>query len=192
VLENAKLCDDLTDRRLTAEQVGELLFRAARIRSVATGTAGTDVSYDISDRPYLSVYGLYELELYVSAHNCADLPRGTYHYDPQQHELTLVNDSEPELDDLLDCARVAARTSLRPPALLTFTARVARTSWMYGGIGYSLALSHVGALQQTLCLVANAMGLAGCAPAVDPGDVTNNGLRLDWPAEVGVGEFLVG
>jgi SagB-type dehydrogenase family enzyme len=192
LLENAKLCDDLSDRQLTEEQVGELLFRAARIRSVASGSTGTDVRYDISDRPYLSIYGLYELELYVSAHKCAGMPRGTYHYDPQQHVLTLVNGSELELDELLDGARVAARTSLQPPMLITLTARVARSSWMYGGIGYSLALTHVGALQQTLCLVANAMGLAACAPAVDPGDITNSALRLDWPAEVGIGEFLVG
>ncbi|HKN97451.1 MAG TPA: SagB family peptide dehydrogenase [Pseudonocardiaceae bacterium] len=192
VLENSKLCDELSDRQVTAAQVGELLFRAARIRSVASGSTGTDVRYDISDRPYLSIYGLYELELYVSAHKCTGVPRGTYHYDPRLHELTLVNDSEPELDELLDGARVAARTSSQPPVLLTLTARVARTSWMYGGIGYALALTHVGALQQTLCLVANAMGLAACAPAVDPGDITNSALRLDWPAEVGIGEFLVG
>lgn len=192
LLEDTKLCDDLSDRQLTEEQVGELLFRAARIRSVASGSTGTDVRYDISDRPYLSIYGLYELELYVSAHKCAGMPRGTYHYDPRQHVLTLVNGSEPELDELLESARVAARTSLQPPMLITLTARVARSSWMYGGIGYSLALTHVGALQQTLCLVANAMGLAACAPAVDPGDITNSALRLDWPAEVGIGEFLVG
>jgi SagB-type dehydrogenase family enzyme len=192
VLENSKLCDDLSDRQVSAAQVGELLFRAARIRSVASGSTGTDVLYDISDRPYLSIYGLYELELYVSAHKCTGVPRGTYHYDPRLHELTLVNDSEPELDELLDGARVAARTASQPPLLLTLTARVARTSWMYGGIGYALALAHVGALQQTLCLVANAMGLAACAPAVDPGDITSSALRLDWPAEVGIGEFLVG
>jgi SagB-type dehydrogenase family enzyme len=159
---------------------------------VASSSTGTDVRYDISDRPYLSIYGLYELELYVSVHKCVGMPRGTYHYDPRQHELALVNDSPPDLDELLDRARVAARTTLKPPLLITLTARVARTSWMYGGIGYSLALTHVGALQQTLCLVANAMGLAACAPAVDPGDATNNALRLEWPAEVGVGEFLVG
>lgn len=192
VLENAKLCADLTDRQLSAEQVGELLFRAARIRSVTSGSTGTDVEYEISDRPYLSIHGLYELEIYVSAHKCADVPRGTYHYDPRSHALTLVNGSESELDELLDGARVAARTPVHPALLITLTARVARTSWMYGGIGYSLALTHVGALQQTLSLVANAMGLAGCAPVIDPGDITNSALRLDWPAEVGVGEFLVG
>lgn len=192
VLENANLCDDLTERELSAAQVGELLFRAARIRSVTSGTTGTDARYDISDRPYVSDHGLYELELYVSIHKCAGMPRATYHYNPQRHELTLVNDSAHELDELLDSARVAARAPTQPPMLLTLTARIARTSWMYEGIGYSMALTHVGALQQTLCLVANAMGLAACAPTVDPGDITNNALRLDWPAEVGMGEFLVG
>lgn len=192
VLEHARLCEHLTDRQLSAEQVGELLYRTARIRAVASSSVSADIRYDISDRPYLSVYGLYELELYVSAHRCAGLPRGTYHYDPGQHELILVNDSQPELDELLDRARVAARTSVKPPLLITLTARVARSSWMYGGIGYSLALTHVGALLQTLCLVANAMGLAACAPAVDPGDAADHALRLEWPAEVGVGEFLVG
>ena len=191
-LENTRRSPELTDRRLTSEQVGELLFRAARIRSVSSGSTGSEVRYDISDRPYLSVHGLYELELYVSVHNCAGLPRGSYHYDPEYHALTLVNDSEFELDELLEGARVAAGSTVAPPILITMTARVARFSWMYGGIGYSLTLAHVGALQQTLCLVANAMGLAACAPAVDPGELLDSALQLGWPAEVGVGEFLVG
>jgi len=192
VLENTRLCGELTDRTLTAEQVGELLYRAARIRSVSSSSAGMDVRYDVSDRPYLSSHGLYELELYVALHNCVGLPRGIYHYDPANHALTLVNDSMAELDELLDGARVAARTTAWPPMLITMTARIARGSWMYGGIGYSLTLSHVGALQQTLCLVANAMGLAACAPAIDPGDIMDHALRLDTPEEVGVGDFIVG
>jgi SagB-type dehydrogenase family enzyme len=192
VLEKTRHAAMLTNRQLTAEQVGELLFRAARIRSVSSESAGTLVRYDVSDRPYLSIHGLYELELYVSVHNCAGLSRGTYHYDPEYHALTLVNDSQLELDELLDSARVAAGSPVRPPVLITMTARVARFSWMYGGIGYSLTLAHVGALQQTLCMVANAMGLAACAPAVDSGDVLDSALQLGWPAEVGVGEFLVG
>ncbi|HEX4722944.1 MAG TPA: SagB family peptide dehydrogenase [Pseudonocardiaceae bacterium] len=192
VLENTRHSTELTGRRLTADEVGELLFRTARIRSVSSGSTGSEVRYDISDRPYLSVHGLYELELYVSAHNCVGLPRGTYHYDPEYHTLTLVNDSALDLDELLDNARVAAGSAAAPSVLVTMTARVARFSWMYGGIGYSLTLAHVGALQQTLCLVANAMGLAACAPAVDPDELLDSALQLGWPAEVGVGEFLVG
>lgn len=192
VLENARLCSDVTGRRLSAEQVGELLYRAARVRAIGSEHAGAAVSYDVSDRPYLSTSGLYELELYVCLHNCADLPRGIFHYDPVEHTLTMVNDSAKELAELLDGAKVAARITAQPPMVITVTARIARASWMYGGIGYSLTLAHVGALQQTLSLVANAMGLAACAPAIDPGDIVDNALRLDSPAEVGVGEFVVG
>lgn len=190
VLDNAKLCADLTDQRLGLDRVGELLFRTARIRAVTSGAMGTNAH--ATDRTYLSVHGMYELELYVSAHNCADLPRGSYHYDPGDHTLTLVNGSETELDELLEGARLAAKSSVRPPLLITITARVTRKTWLYRGVGYSLVLTHVGALQQAMCLVANAMGLAACVPVIDPGDITNSALRLNWPAEVGIGEFLVG
>ncbi len=192
VIETAELCPELSDRELTAEQIGELLFRAARIRSVSPASAGADITYPISDRPYLSIFGLHELELYVCLNRCSGLPRGIYHYDPKDHVLTLINDSQSELDELLDNASVASRTTQRPPVMITITARVVRSSWMYGGLAYSLTLTHVGALQQTLCLVATAMGLSGCVPAIDPGDVTDAALRLDWPAEIGVGEFIAG
>jgi SagB-type dehydrogenase family enzyme len=192
VIETAMLCPELSERELSAEQLGELLFRAARIRSISPASAIGEVTYRVSDRPYLSIYGLHELELYVSLNRCTGLPRGIFHYDPKDHVLTLINDSESELDELLDYASVAAGTTRRPPVLITITTRVARSSWMYGGIAYSLTLTHVGALQQTLCLVATAMGLAPCVPAIDPGDVTDSALRLDWPAETGVGEFIVG
>ncbi len=191
VIENSRLCPELSERGLSAEQLGELLFRTARIRSISPALAG-EVTYRVSDRPYLSIYGLHELELYVSLNSCTGIPRGIYHYDPKEHALTLINDSQQELDELLDHASVAARTTRRPPVLITITARVARSSWMYGGIAYSLTLTHVGALQQTLSLVATAMGLAPCVPAIDPGDVTDGALRLEWPAEIGVGEFIVG
>jgi SagB-type dehydrogenase family enzyme len=192
VLERARLCPELADRPLSAEQLGELLFRTARIRSISPASAGADVTYRISDRPYLSIDGLHELELYVSVHRCTGLDRGIYHYDPKDHALTLINDSQAELEELLDYASIAARTTQRPPVLITITARIIRSTWMFGGIAYSLTLTHVGALQQTLCLVATAMGLAPCVPAIDSGDVTDSALRLDWPEETGVGEFLVG
>jgi SagB-type dehydrogenase family enzyme len=191
VIERLRLCEDLSARQLTADQLGELLFRAARIRSVSPAYSG-EVTYRVSDRPYLSIHGLHELELYLSLDRCAGLPRAIFHYDPQDHALTLINDTQADVDELLDRASVATGTTRRPPALITLTARVARSSWMYRGIAYSLALTHVGALQEVLSLVATAMGLAACVPAIDPGDAADTALRLDWPAEVGVGEFVVG
>ncbi|SDJ49947.1 SagB-type dehydrogenase domain-containing protein [Actinokineospora alba] len=192
VIENTRLCHELSDRPVTAEQVGELLFRAARVRSVSSASAGGEVTYEISERPYLSVHGLYELEIYLLLHNCTGLPRGIFHFDPREHSLTLVNDDAGELDEVLDYAMIGSATTQRPPAMITVTARAERSSWMYGGIAYSLTLTHVGALQQTLCLAATAMGLTACVPAIDPGDVVDSALRLEWPAEIGVGEFAFG
>lgn len=191
VVENTRLCQELTGPP-SAEQVGELLFRAARVRSVAPASAGGDVVYEVSDRPYLSINGLYELELYLCLDGCPGLPSGIYHFDPQEHALTLINDAEPPLAEVLENAMIGAGTARRPPAMITITARVARSSWMYGGIAYSLTLTHVGALQQMLCISATAMGLGACVPAIDPGDVVDAALGLEWPAEIGVGEFVFG
>ena len=182
---------DFSPRPVSARAIGELLFRVARIRWTRLTRTGDGIEYVVSDRPYPSTADLYELELYISLDRCPELPRGTFHYDPGAHSLTLVDDSEPALAELLDTAKVAAGCDLRPAVLITMTSRIARLSWMYGTIAYSLTLKHVGELQQTFLLVATAMGLACQAPAIVDG-TADEALRLDWPNEVSVGEFLVG
>ncbi|GAA4421436.1 SagB/ThcOx family dehydrogenase [Actinokineospora soli] len=191
VVENTRLCQEMRGP-VTAAQIGELLFRAARVRSVSPASAGGDHVYEVSDRPYLSINGLYELELYLCVNEASGLPRGIFHYDPQDHALTLVRDSEAVMVEVLENAMIGTGGAQWPPAMITITARVARSSWMYGGIAYSLTLTHVGALQQMLCISATAMGLAACVPAIDPGDAIDTALGLEWPSEVGVGEFVFG
>jgi SagB-type dehydrogenase family enzyme len=192
VIEVSQADQQYSDRPVTAEEIGELLYRAARIRSTGSASVAVDGTYTVTDRPYLSTAQLYELELYVSLDRCEGLPSGNYHYDPEDHALILVNDSAPALGELLDIAMVAAGSTRRPPALITLATRVARLSWMYSGIAYATTLKHVGALQQTLHLVAAAMGLASTALPVSDGELVDEALHLDWPTEVSVGEFLVG
>ena len=145
----------------------------------------------LTDEP-TSTSDLYELELYLTVDRCAGLGRGSYHYDPREHALTLISNSEAELAELLDTAKVAAGSSKRPPVLITVTTRITRLSWRYGAIAYATTLRHVGALQQTLHLVATAMGLVSSALAVSDGTTADDALRLSWPSEVSVGEFVVG
>jgi SagB-type dehydrogenase family enzyme len=192
VIETRRSYQDYAEQALTAEQLGELLFRTARIRRTRLALASGGATYTTSDRPYPSTSDLYELELYLSIDRCAGLPRGNYHYDPRDHALTLVNDSETEVGELMDTARIAAGSTRRPAVLITVTTRIARLSWMYSRIAYSSTLKHVGALQQTLYLVSTAMGLASSALAVSDGAAADEALRLDWPTEVSVGEFVVG
>jgi SagB-type dehydrogenase family enzyme len=120
------------------------------------------------------------------------LPRGIYHYDPEGHALTLVNESTADIDELLDSAMVQTGARRRPPTLITMTARIGRLSWVYDSISYATTLKHVGVLQQTLYLVATSLGLAPCALAMGDAEVATNAFGLDWPAEVSVGEFVIG
>lgn len=180
------------ERALTTELLGELLYRVARIRWTKLVRTVDGISYMVSDRPYPSTADLYELELYLSLDSCPGLPRGSYHYDPREHALTLIGGTEAELAELMDTAKVAAGSTKRPAAVITVTSRIARLAWMYSGIAYATTLKHVGALQLMLQLEATAMGLASGAVAVGDGVTTDLALRLEWPAEVSVGEFIVG
>ncbi|OLF06637.1 hypothetical protein BLA60_30685 [Actinophytocola xinjiangensis] len=186
VIEYDRVGQDVSDRPLAERQIGELLYRAARVRTQSGAAPET------AQRPYLSMAGLYELELYLTINRCAELPRGIYHYDPTGHFLTLVNDSESDLVRLLDNAKVAAGRDERPSALITVTARADRLLALASGSGYATTLMHLGALQQTLHLVATIAGLASCPLSLDTTDSTDRALRLDWPTEVGIGECIIG
>jgi SagB-type dehydrogenase family enzyme len=176
----------------TADQLGELLFRSARVRSLTEAVGAGLVPYTVSERPYPSAGSLYELDLYVTVDRCVGLPRGIYHYDPDGHALTLVNEHVEPADELLDSAMVLIGASRRPPVLITMTARMGRLSWVYDSIAYATTLKHVGVLQQTLYLVATVLGLAPCALATGDDEVATAAFGLDYPAEVSVGEFVVG
>ncbi|HEY0451223.1 SagB family peptide dehydrogenase [Actinophytocola sp.] len=183
---------EFADEGPSVRQLGELLFRAARVRSQTETVGAGGVRYTVSERPYPSVGSLYELDLYLTVDRCDGLPRGIYHYDPQSHALTLINEDAADAGELLDSAMVLTGSYRRPPTLITMTARMGRLSWVYDGICYATTLKHVGVLQQTLYLVATRLGLAPCALATGDSEVATAAFGLDWPAEVSVGEFIVG
>lgn len=177
---------------VSVDQLGELLFRVSRVRWAGTTPVPGGTGRAAADRPRQLTGGLFELDLYLSLDRCTGLPRGSYHYDADRHSLTLVNDSEAELAELLDLAGVAAGSTRRPPVLVTITTRMAKLAWMMDGLAYATTVRHVGALQQTLHMVATAMGLASRALAVSDGAIVDAALRLRFPVTVTVGELLVG
>ncbi|MEV6878474.1 SagB family peptide dehydrogenase [Amycolatopsis sp. NPDC051128] len=188
LLETDHAAPAFTTRELSAEQIGEFLYRAARIRSSGPASLPDGTAGEVSQRPYVSMARLYELELYLTVNRCSGLPQGIYHYDPAGHRLVLVSADAVDRAVLLDMAMVAAANHRRPAALLSVTTRMARTAPVLGSRAYAAALLHLGALQETLYLTAKAMGLAAHAVSVDAGDRVGRALRLDWPAEVCVGE----
>ncbi|MEU6076613.1 SagB family peptide dehydrogenase [Micromonospora sp. NPDC047074] len=191
-LDSRRCNRSFADAAPSTRDLGELLFHAARVRLQARATAPGGVRYTVTRRPYPSAGSLYELELYLTVDRCPDLRRGIYHYNPVEHALTLVNATPADIDELLDNARVSVGGHRRPPVLITMTARAERLSWVYDSISHATTLKHVGMLQQTLYLVATMLGLAACALTMGDAQVSASAFGLDWPAEVGVGEFVIG
>ncbi|MFI6902410.1 SagB family peptide dehydrogenase [Nonomuraea sp. NPDC050394] len=172
----------------TARDLGELLYRAARVRALSRPADRPRA--ELSERPYPSSGGCYPFELYVVAHRCTGLARGVYHYDPLGHRLELLTAAGPA--ELLDAAAIAANLPGPPPLLIVVTARFRRLSWKYGGLGYVLALKDLGLLVQSLSMVATAIGLRS-RPA-DGGDIecAARVLGTDWRAESSLAALAVG
>ncbi|GAA1774388.1 SagB family peptide dehydrogenase [Streptomonospora arabica] len=175
------------DNPITVDQLGELLYRCARVRSVR---AGGGVEYP--SRPHPSGGSVYELELYPVVRLASGLDAGMYHYDAHAHRLRLVQEAGPDVRRLLRTALRAAPTPGTPQVLIVVAARFGRLMWIYEQMPYSLILKHVGVLYQTMYLVATAMGLAACG--LGGGDATdfNAATGRDYATESAVGEFSLG
>jgi SagB-type dehydrogenase family enzyme len=189
VLEARRSVREQGSSPVTAEELGDLLYRAARVRSLIAASAGDEPA--LSDRPYPGGGARYELELYVTVHQCAGLAPGVYHYDPAGHQLEPLDTDAAAGTELLGSARVATGMDRLPSVLITITARFLRVSWKYEGLPYALVLMDAGALIQTLYLVCTAMRLAPCAIGSVYTDVAARAFGTDWRVEPGVAQLVV-
>jgi SagB-type dehydrogenase family enzyme len=184
------------ERPLTDRQLGEFLFRVARVKGYREGEVTTPagpVRLDFASRPYPAGGGLYELELYAAVNLCPNLAPGLYHYDPARHQLTRLCRRTAAVAGLLrDAAQSTATPADNLQVLLILAARLPRLAWKYESIAYALTLKHVGVLFQTMYLAATAMGLGPCAVGGGDADLFARAAGVAYGAETSVGEFLLG
>ncbi len=189
VIESRSSVREYGDEPLTVTQLGHLLYRSARTRRIVpVRSLG---SYDGVDHPYPTGGLAGDLELYLSVARCTGLAPGIYHYESAAHQLRLVNEAR-AAEPLVAAARMATGGVIEPQVLLTVTSRFARTAWKYETIAYALTLKHVGALLQTVYLVATSMGLGPCALGSGDADRAARAFGLDWLVESSVGELALG
>jgi SagB-type dehydrogenase family enzyme len=172
------------------EQLGQFLYRTSRCRRVVdNGPRGGEVSHRVAP----SGGAMHPLEVYLLAHECRDLPRAVYHYDPLGHRLGQVAAWNDEADGLLKTAgRSAGIEPDVPPILICLAARFARTMWKYSSIAYATILKDVGCLFQTFYLVATAMDLAPSAIGAGDSDAFARLVGSNYYEETTVGEFILG
>lgn len=183
-------------RPITVRQLGEFLFRVARVREqrqVEVATAAGEIVLELATRPYPTGGALYELEFYVAVRNCDWLESGFYYYEPLGHRLIPVNGDRRSQESLVDEAAASAGIdSAAVHVLIILATRFQRLAWKYESIAYALTLKHVGVVYQTMYLVATAMGLAPCALGCGDADVFARASNNDYGVETSVGEFLLG
>jgi SagB-type dehydrogenase family enzyme len=178
-------------RPVDLRQLGELLYRAARVRAVRGVDPSAGRLYEATSRPYPNGGAIYDIELYVIARSCAGLPEGLYHYDPFAHGLERLSGANAHTNArLIDSAR-AAGLSESPSVLIAMASRFQRRSWKYEGIAYANGLKGVGVLQETMMLVATEMNLdAHAIGAHDDGSFAA-ATGLDPEVEGLLGELLL-
>jgi SagB-type dehydrogenase family enzyme len=174
---------------LTLAQLGEFLFRVARVRRRRRASAR--LPYETTSRPYPSGGACYPLELYLAVSECRGLGRGLYHYEPLRHRLEPIEGGAAQVDPLLRDTRHSFGSGVTP-VLVMITARFARVTWKYRSMAYSVVLKDVGVLMQTMYLAATAMGLAPCAVGCGDAERSARALGTAFTAESSVGEFLLG
>ncbi|AET69226.1 SagB-type dehydrogenase domain protein [Desulfosporosinus orientis DSM 765] len=192
VLEERHSIRDYAPEAITLQQIGEFLYRAARVKGIRPADPERGAMYEASARPYPGGGACHELEIYLTVGECRGLDRGLYHYDPLGHSLTKLCSENRCTGLILKQAEGSAAKQCQAQVVINLTARFPRLSWKYNSIAYALMLKDVGALYQTMYLVATAMDLAPCALGAGHADWLCQAAGLNYLAESPVGEFLLG
>lgn len=172
------------------DELTELLFAAASVQDVGMG--GAEHPYETRRRSYPSGGALHSLEIYPVVLSVDGLLAGVYRYDAVEHALETVRLGWSPAEELFAAHGLAPRSDMASPVLLLVTSRFRRVSWKYSRIAYSLVLKEVGALYQTLYLVATDLGLAPCAWGAGNPTKFASITGISEAEEPTVGEFLVG
>ncbi|HEY7874977.1 MAG TPA: SagB family peptide dehydrogenase [Actinomycetota bacterium] len=177
---------------LTIRQLGELLFRTARARARYGPEPEAGLPYEALDRPVPSGGGMHDLEVYLVADRVDGLASGLYHYDAARHALEPLPPREGAATSLLQGAIAASGAPEPPHVLITIASRFTRMAWKYRAISYATTLKNVGALYQTVYLVATAMRIGTCALGSGNSAVQSKAFDLTARSEIPVGEMMLG
>lgn len=177
---------------ISLEQIGEFLYRTARVKNVQGADPERGLMYEVSSRPHPGGGACHALEIYLTVLECRGLDPGLYHYDPLGHSLTKLCGANRYTGLIIKQAENSAAKQCQAQVVVNLTARFQRLAWKYNSIAYALLMKDVGALYQTMYLVATAMDLAPCALGAGHADWLCQAAGLNYLEESPVGEFLLG
>jgi SagB-type dehydrogenase family enzyme len=187
VIESRRSVRPPVDSPLDVAQLGEFLYRIARVRSAFSGGA----TGEFTSRPYPSGGASYELEIYLNTDSVAGVWPGFYWYDPMLHALRQVREPNADTHALMAEAHLATAGATRPQVLFVMAARFQRVSWKYDSMAYATILKDTGVLIGMMYLVATAMRLSPCALGIGDSDRFARLAGTRYVEESSVGEFIL-
>jgi SagB-type dehydrogenase family enzyme len=177
---------------LTVAQLGEFLYRVARVDSVIPADRSIGLLSDMTMRPYPSGGNCHDLELYLTVRTCSGVPAGLYRYLPMEHALERLPAAARHCEALLRDAYGSNGSRVVPQVLITITSRFSRVSWKYAGMAYALTLKNAGVLIEFMYLAATEMRLAPCALGNGNSATFALATGLDIAEESAVAELMLG
>jgi hypothetical protein len=126
VMEQRRSTRQFAQDPVTANQLGEFLFRIASARTTYEVAVTDEVAYEVTGRPVPAAGGSHDLEFYVTALRCAGIPPGIYHYRPAEHALALVSADPKWVVAITNEAYRCAGGESVPQAVVTLASRFSR------------------------------------------------------------------
>jgi SagB-type dehydrogenase family enzyme len=184
-LRTSSLASTLLERR-TWRNFGAAPLRLADLATLLQLTWGVQNWLDVAGGRFAlktspSGGARHSIEVYTFVRKVSGLPRGLYHYNPDQHTLARVGRAAPRrVSDYLPGQHWYDDAS----AVMLMTAVFDRVQWRYPyARAYRAILAESGHLCQTFCLVATALGLAPfCTMALADSRIERD-LKIDGVSE---------
>lgn len=154
VLSTRRTWRNFAQETLPATKLGRILALAAGLCGAITFADGTPLPL----RAYPSAGAMFPLEIYPLLLNVEDFPRGVYHYNAYEANLSFLF----SLDDKewLRTAFLGEQMTETASAIFMITAVLPRMSLKYGERAYRYTQIETGHLAQNLLLTATECGLA--------------------------------
>jgi SagB-type dehydrogenase family enzyme len=191
VMENRRSRRDMSAQPVSIGDISQLLHRVARVKEVHSGSQS--IPQETLLRPYPSAGAIHELEFYLAIRCCDQLNAGFYHYNGQEHTLTLISNAETAAAEMVaECATSWGQPKQPPHAVVVITSRLPRLAWKYAGIAYRMSLLNAGVAIQSLYLAAADLGLCGSAIGTGNSDLFAQASGASSWEETSIAEFGFG
>lgn len=175
-------------KKISINELGEFLYRSIGLREVIK-TPKQDAIF----RPYPSAGAIHEIEFYLVINACEGISSGIYYYHPEKHALTQKKADRSYIETIISSAKSAMGANANSPQIVfVLTSRFEKIAWKYEKMGYRSTLISLGAIFQTMSLVATSMDLASCILGSGDSALFSEAIDINSLEEDAVGEFALG